>query len=219
MRFGIVLTLVSVVLAAVMAGASYLLLQACALAWPPLERFASCRPQAELAAEQRLAALDLARIDLEREIYDLERELAATQCIATGPDPRRPLIEKGWNNEILPMLYGCWDVSLDYQTRNVDTDAVASYTEWQMCFDAKGDGRQIMRDADGVVCEGPVTATYADSGLTLIETDNLPCGDGGYIHRREISCQLAANGAALCSTLQPETGGQADVGFARRVLR
>lgn len=203
-------------LVAVIGLASVLLLQACAVNWPLLERFSNCRPTAEIAAEERLAALDAARIRLEQTVYELERELAGIQCVASGPDPQRPLIDRGWQNQVLTMLHGCWDVSLGYQTRNVDTDAVMAYSDWQMCFDPLGNGRQIMRDVDGSMCEGPVEATFADTGLVLIERDNLPCSDGGYIHRREIQCRLAQNGTAVCSTLQPETGGTKDISLARR---
>ena len=211
------LTLLSVGLLAVVALSGVLLLQACALAWAPLGWLGACTPGSERAAEVELAALDDRRLELERTIYGLERELAAIQCTATGPDRTRPLVPRGWENESREMLFGCWDVSLGYRTRDVDTDAVAQYSQWQMCFDAKGEGRQIMRDTAGVTCEGPVTAQYSGGGLALIEADNLPCSDGGYIHRREISCRIDTEGGAVCSTLQPETGGAADVSLVRAV--
>ncbi|MEM9900982.1 MAG: hypothetical protein AAF865_06530 [Pseudomonadota bacterium] len=210
------LTLLSLVLVAGVLVSSALVLQACAVDWPALDRFSGCPPESELAAEAQLAALDAERVTLERIVYDLERELAGTQCTATGPDPRRPIVAEGWTNRALPMIYGCWDVTLDYQTRDVDTDAVASYADWQMCFDAEGNGRQRMLDTAGVSCEGPVTAEFSENGLVLVEGDNLPCSDGGYIHRREILCQSTQAGGAVCSTLQPETGGAANIGLARR---
>lgn len=218
MPFFLAMTLFSTAFVIVVAASSFFILQACELAWSPLQRFADCRPQSELAAEASLVALHAEQSELQRTIYDLERELAARQCVATGPDPRRPLSAKGWNNQATSMLYGCWDVSLGYQTRDVDTDEVASYSEWQICFDTKGNGREVMRDAAGIVCEGPISAEYTDGGLFVVEPDNLPCGDGGYIHRREAMCQLGNDGSATCSTLQPETNGQAPVSLARRVF-
>ncbi|WP_428929775.1 hypothetical protein [Marinibacterium sp. SX1] len=206
----------AVLLVLVVAATSFLLLEPCGVDWPVLDRFGACRPVGELAAQDRLAALELERIDIEREIYTLEREIAGIQCVATGPDQTRPMMPEGWANRSTSMLFGCWDISLDYRTRDVDTDAVAGYTDWQVCFDTGGQGREIMRDTAGIVCEGPVTASYTDAGLSLSEPGDLPCSDGGYIHRREISCQLSDAGAAVCTALQPETGGRADVTIARR---
>ena len=210
------LSIAGLALLLVVGAAGVLVLQACAVDLSPFYRYANCHPPSELVAEERLAALDEEQAILISRVYALERELAAQQCVATGPDPKRPLIERGWANGALPNLYGCWDVSLDYQTRDVDTDAVLGYSEWQICFDAKGNGQEIMRDLDGIVCKGPVSARFEDAGLALLEPDNLACGDGGYIHRREIRCLLAEGGVAGCSTLQPETGGAADVVISRR---
>ncbi len=210
------LSLLSLTMVAVVAVAAVLVLQSCALDLAFLDRYGDCRSTSEIAAETQLVALDASRMDLVRNIYALEDELAGLQCVATHPDPKRPLIERGWVNRADPMLYGCWDVSLNYQTRDVDDNSVASYSEWQMCFDAAGNGKEIMRDTAGVTCEGPITAEYNELGLSVVEPGNLMCSDGGYVHQRQIQCQLAEGGAAVCSTLQPETGGQADVGIARR---
>jgi len=215
----VLLVLPATVLTIVTAASAFLLLEPCAVGWSWLDRYAACRPGSQITAEARLDELTLANARIEREIYDLERELAGTQCHATGPDARRPLIPEGWQNEIASVLFGCWDVSLGYRTRDVDTDAVASYTDWQICFDMHGEGREIMRDADGVLCEGPISASFSGNGLSLAEQDNLPCSDEGYIHRREITCQLAEGGLARCATLQPETGGAAEVTISRRELR
>ncbi|WP_158964919.1 hypothetical protein [Chachezhania sediminis] len=218
MRAFLTLALPAALLAVVVAVAAFLLLEPCALNLAVLERYGICRPSSETRAEARLVELEVERIALERQVYALERELSGAQCVATTPDPQRPLMPQGWDNEVVQMLYGCWDVSLDYQTRDVDTDGVMGYTEWQMCFDAQGNGRQIMRDTTGIVCEGPVKANFSQGNLALIEADNLPCGDGGYVHRREISCRMTDEGSAVCSTLQPEAGGAADVTLARRDL-
>jgi hypothetical protein len=217
MRFSVFFSILGLALVVVVALAGHLLLQACAVSWPPLARFGACLPQAERAAAMRLAQLDAEREDLARTVYALERELSALQCVAEGPDTTGPLVARGWENGSLGMLHGCWDVSLDYRTRDVDTDEVASYTEWQMCFDAAGQGRQRMRDNAGVTCEGAVAARYEGESLALVESGDLPCSDGGYIHRREISCRLAGDGGAVCATLQPETGGAADVRLSRAV--
>lgn len=209
----------ALVLSAAVAASAFLLLEPCAVDWRALDRFGSCPPASEAAQEARLAELDTARGQIERQILELERELVGTQCLANGPDQRRPFVQQGWDNRMNVMLFGCWDVSLDYQTRDVDSDAVMSYADWQICFDAGAQGREIMRDTNGVVCEGPITAQFTQAGnLSLSEAENLPCSDGGYIHRREIACQMADDGTARCATLQPETGGEAEVALARRML-
>lgn len=160
---------------------AFLLLEPCAVNLSFLDRYGVCPDPAEAAADLRLAALDQDRIAIERDLYDLERELAGVQCLASGPDPRRPFVEQGWDNAMLPMLFGCWDISLGYETRDIDTNAVIGYTDWQVCFDTKGQGREIMRDDAGIVCEGPVSAVYGDAGLLLSEPENLACSDGGYV--------------------------------------
>ena len=176
------LSLLSVTMVLVVSVAAVLVIQACALDARFFDRYGDCQPANEIAAETRLAALELSRMELARNVYDLEHELAAVQCVATHPDPKRPLIERGWINQAEPMLYGCWDVTLNYQTREIDENTVASYSEWQMCFDAAGKGKERMRDTNGVVCEGPITAEYSEVGVSIIEPGNLACSDGGYIH-------------------------------------
>lgn len=195
--------------------AAAFVLQACALSFPFLHDISACKTDQAKTTEIRLEASAQRRSDLERRIFELERELGATQCVKALPDPTAPLTSEGWANRDLSMLIGCWDLETTYRTRDVDTGEIRTYDQWQMCFDALGNGTQTMRSTDGVLCEGTVRAEFDDAGLSLIEPGNLACAGGGYIHQRNISCVPVEGGRAICSTLQPETGGEADVGFER----
>ncbi|WP_299628903.1 hypothetical protein [uncultured Tateyamaria sp.] len=193
---------------------AYLILQACAL--PILQdRVSSCRTPQAISTAETLQVSTLRNTDLQRRIFELERELAALQCVKAPPDPNAPLTPEGWDNRDLAMLYGCWDLDSTYRTRDVDTGTIRTYADWQMCFDLEGNGTQTMRADDGTLCEGTVRGAFQGEGLSLIEPGNLACDDGGYIHQRQISCVPAPQGRATCDTLQPETSGKAQVGFAR----
>jgi hypothetical protein len=219
MRLGVFALLGTSGLALGTGAAAYLLLQACAVNWAPLRAAAACEPPVEALNQERLAVLDASNAELTRRIFELERELAGQQCLIPALDPNAPLTPEGWAARDLRMFYGCWALDSTYRTRDVDSGAIRTYSGWQMCFDAEGRGTQSMRSADGITCEGPVTAGYAGQGegqgLSIREGGNLACSDGGFIHERQITCTAAPRGRATCATLQPETGGAADVGFQR----
>lgn len=207
----------SFLLVSVAAVSAFVILQACALRLPILSELTKCEPQAELSARQRLAALSTERSALQQRIFDLERELSAAQCVAIPYDPEAPLGDDFWNSRDLGYLRGCWDLDSTYRTRDVDTGAIRSYSQWQMCFDTQGNGTQVMRSGDGIVCEGAVKAGFVNEELGFTEPGNMMCSDGGYIHQRQIGCTRADGGTAMCSTVQPETGGEGNAGFRRAV--
>lgn len=208
----------SVALVGLASGAAWLVLQACALDIGPLRGLGWCQPETVRAARVQTAVLEADRGELEQRIFDLERELAAMQCTAIPPDPTWPLDPDRWANGDLGMLRGCWALDSSYRTRHVDTGEIVTYPDWRMCFDDKGNGSQVMRGSDGTVCEGPVSAAFGTNGLAIDEGGDLPCSDGGAIHRRDILCSIAGAGRASCATLQPETGGEAVVGFQRAAI-
>lgn len=210
----------SLVFLSVVAAAAMLTLWACALNLPgALSWIGSCPLPAAQARAAQLSALEAEGQALKRRIALAEDALAGIQCTAAAPDPNRPFDPQDWQDARLGALYGCWDLGSDYQTRNVDHRDEVGYPAWQMCFDQNGNGRQIMRDMDGIACEGPVTGGFAEPGLLRItEAENLPCGDGGYIHRRDFTCR-PESGAVTCDTIQPETDGQMQVTFRRAARR
>ncbi|WP_425092557.1 hypothetical protein [Tropicimonas sp. S265A] len=206
--FGLSLGLVG--LSAAWAG---LALQACAVRAPFLPD--ACPGDAVTGARGELAVLDARTADLTARIAAAERELARIQCVASPPDPYGPFDRDLWQARQLGALYGCWALDSTYATRDVDTDEVITYGTWQMCFNGRGEGRQIMQGSDGSQCAGPVTAGFTAQGrLQVVEADNLACSDGGYIHRRDIACGLGGAGLQ-CDTLQPETGGEASLGMSK----
>ncbi|MDD9718395.1 hypothetical protein PVW48_16655 [Dinoroseobacter sp. PD6] len=207
-------TVLAIGLVALTGGSAWLALQACALNLPVLPN--ACPGARTDAARASLMAAEARTIDLRERVLAAERELARLQCTAAAPDPYRPLDPGAWSRGDLGALYGCWSLDSTYATRDVDTDEVITYPTWQMCFNGQGDGKQVMRGSDGTDCTGPVTARFGTTGqLQVIEADNLSCGDGGYIHRRDIACTLQAASGLQCQTLQPETGGEAGIGMRK----
>jgi hypothetical protein len=49
----------------------------------------------------------------------------------------------------------------------------------------------------------------------VTEAGDLACADGGYIHWRDIACTLEPSRSLTCTTLQPETGGEAGIGMTK----
>lgn len=206
----------ALVLATSVMFAGYLILQACTLPVPfLLKHFSACPTAAELQTVQTLDATMASGLGLQRRIFELERELAARQCLKSPPNPTAPLNPEGWANKDLAMLFGCWSLDTTYRTRDVDTGEIRTYSEWQVCFDPLGNGTQTMQSTSGAMCKGALHAEFVGSRLDLIEPSNLTCSDGSFIHRREIQCAAAIDGTASCGTLQPETGGKATVKFER----
>lgn len=203
------------ILTGAVAFSGYLLLQACAISLPLLNANA-CKTAQQISTADILQSASLRHANLQRHIFELERELAARQCVRVPPDPNAPLTEEGWDNRDLAMLFGCWELDTTYRTRDVDTNEIRSYSKWQMCFDLQGNGTQSMQANDGTLCEGTVQGAFQNDRLSLIEPGNLACADGSYIHQRQITCAPAPQGQASCDTLQPETSGAAKVGFKRQ---
>lgn len=208
----------AVILVAVVATAGVLSLQACAVNGSWLVRFGACPPPSPAAG--RLAALEADRAILRAAISEAEASLAGRQCTALAPDPNTPFDTAAWARGDKAALHGCWSLDSTYQTRDVDSGKIISYPIWTACFDTQGQGREVMYGDDGSTCEGPVTAEILSDGrLAMVEPDNLPCSDGGYVHRREIACTVANTGIAECDTVQPETQGQASVAATRIVAQ
>jgi hypothetical protein len=212
-----ILAMVGAVLLVIASGAAaFAALQSCAVQIGLLSHLSGCPTDAELAREAELAALTVTRADLRAHILRHEQVLAARQCEAIPPSATAPITQEELLKADLSALYGCWSLGSVYQTRDVDTGKIVSYPSWRMCFDTRGNGKQVMEGDDGSTCEGPVQARIENPGkLILGEGGNLACSDGGYIHRRDIACGAQATGGVICGTLQPETEGQAEVPFTR----
>lgn len=207
-------TALAIGIVALTGGSAWLALQACATHLPFLPN--ACPGGPTDAARASILAAEARTLDLRERVLAAERELARLQCTVAAPDPFRPLDPVAWSRGEIAALYGCWELDSTYATRDVDTDEVITYGTWQMCFNGRGAGKQVMRGSDGIDCTGPVSAVFGPGGgLQVAEEENLACGDGGYIHRRNIACALGTDQRLQCETLQPETGGEAGIGVRK----
>lgn len=211
-------------LVAVVAVAAGLLLPACGAqrtVWPTWLTWCPINQQAQ--ADAQLAALTDRNAALEALIQQRERALGLLQCepqTAALPPPRPPVPEaierEDWEAQDLGLLEGCWQLDSTFTTVNETTGVRSRYTEWEMCFDASGNGREEMRSDTGSVCAGAVTSTFDTTGrLRIVQPGNLQCSDGAFIFRMESACTLNPNGTASCAVSQPESGGAATIEFRR----
>jgi len=219
-------------LAVVVAIGAMLLLRSCGVRLPIVGTVISfCRDDASLAAEGRLAELEVGRLDLRRRIGFLERELGGQQCVAALPEPPDPepaelpspqpvtplapeitlpsqtngLDGEAFNARDISLLEGCWDLDSAYRSRNIQSGAITNYDRWRMCFDSGGNGNQVLQGTDGTTCQGRVTGVFTEDGRLEIEDKApVPCSNGAYIFRRAIACNLDEGGQAQCRSRQPE---------------
>ncbi|PJE36262.1 hypothetical protein CVM52_12840 [Pseudooceanicola lipolyticus] len=105
-------------------------------------------------------------------------------------------------------MEGCWQLSSDYDVRDIRSSRVTRFRYWQICFDANGNGREEMRATDGTRCRGSLSGRLSNGRLTMREPGNLQCDNGSEIFRRDITCALDARGNANCDTYQPEINGR-----------
>ena len=230
MRLAIILLATG--LAVVVAIGAMLLLRSCGVRLPIVGTVISfCRDDASLAAEGRLAELEVGRLDLRRRIGFLERELGGQQCVAALPEPPDPelaelpspqpvtplapeitlpsqtngLDGEAFNARDISLLEGCWDLDSAYRSRNIQSGAITNYDRWRMCFDSGGNGNQVLQGTDGTTCQGRVTGVFTEDGRLEIEDKApVPCSNGAYIFRRAIACNLDEGGQAQCTSRQPE---------------
>lgn len=109
-------------------------------------------------------------------------------------------------------LEGCWNLEseLEFEMRGGD-GGTQPFPEWNVCFDegSDGNGTQVMRSDDGMLCEGPIQGAFADDGaLVLSEDGDLVCNDGTEIFQRTTTCKVDEGGVAVCESVQPGTGGR-----------
>ena len=163
---------------------------------------------------------------LMRQIAALQRGLAERECTVVPPPvpvaapPADGFDPEAFRRRDTALLDGCWELDSEYRTVNERTSAVTHYSDWTICFEPGGAGRESMIGRQGsttITCEGPVTRAFdAEGALLITEPANLPCSNGSHIFRREITCQLDASGRADCSVLQPERSRTRSVVALRR---
>ncbi|MGF6861543.1 hypothetical protein ABIE69_002115 [Rhodobacteraceae bacterium MBR-64] len=195
-----------------------LLLQACGVVlWGTTALARYCPIPVSVTDRGRLDELRSEGASLRSRIAFLEQELAARQCTVVFDDPplapvppetaiQPPLIDRdAWERGDLDALTGCWDLEAQMRVRNVRTNRITLYNQWNICFDGNGQGTEKMRATDGTTCEGPVSGSFDPSGRLIIEEPgNLSCSNDGWIFRRVASCTLQSDARATCSVFQPE---------------
>lgn len=198
--------------------AAYAVLSACGLRLPFVGVVTACEDETALATR---AALDetLREGDaLARRVDFLERELAALECRADPPPPPpppppEPETESGLDPDAfeqgdISVMEGCWQLDSNYSVTHIRTKKVTHFRDWRLCFDANGQGREIMRSTDGVRCEGPIRGRLQAGKLVMTEPGNMECDNNTHIFRRDITCALDARGRAQCESYQPEIDGR-----------
>ena len=66
-------------------------------------------------------------------------------------------------------------------------------------FDKSGQGRSVVRRADGVECSAPAEARMENGQLKVKELANLTCPDGQQFEKTETACTRDAQGQTRCS--------------------
>lgn len=203
-------------LAIVVALGAMLILPACGLVLPlGLGQISECPATARTASAD--TALGTA---LQAEIVALERSISALQCVPELPPPVVPdpieeapeLDEEMLDRADLNDLQGCWVLDSPYAAQNKVTGEITHFSEWTVCFEMDGTGRETMTGSDGSTCEGPVTGGFVPGqALVIEEAANLPCSNGFAILKRTVTCRLDAGGRALCTSYQSEGGSSAEV--------
>ncbi len=229
----------SVTLVMSVSAVGYLVLQACAVVLPfGWQLPGACRDAGVLS---ELETLDGDNEALRREILMLERRLGAVQCEAdysgiesvpelpasvepqieaTRPSqPEDEIDADAWEAGDVGLLEGCWELDSDIRVQDVDTGTYTHFNQWNMCFDASGQGRETMQATNGTSCEGTVSGQFRTTGrLAISEPGNLMCSDGSYIYQRDLDCSLSADGLASCAVRQPELQRNSTVRLRRAAI-
>ena len=222
MRLAVAILALLLVLAS---GASaYLVLQACGVLLPLTgTRISVCEDPGRAAVRAELAGALQDRDDLSAQVAGLEREIALLQCKAEPPPPPPPpppetpsgLAPDAFDENDISVMEGCWELSSNYDVRDIRTNRITRFRYWQICFDENGNGREVMRATNGTRCEGRLSGTLNNGQLSMREPGNLQCDNGSEIFRRDVFCTLDAQGVANCDSLQPEINGRGSATLRR----
>ena len=218
-----VIAILAILLVVAAGGSAYLLLQSCGVRLPFTGHvLGACPDPAAVSTRRELSGvLDQSR-DLESRIAQLERDLALKICEAAPPPPPppppppkpvRPVTPSGlapdaFKNNDISVMEGCWQLSSNYDVRDIRSNRITRFRYWQICFDANGNGREVMRATNGTQCRGRLSGQLKSGRLTMREPGNLQCDNGSEIFRRDITCTLDPRGNANCDTYQPEINGR-----------
>jgi len=114
--------------------------------------------------------------------------------------PAEPIPEEQWEERDLSLLEGCWTLISDYGVTRRDTLETIRVTDWEMCFERNGAGRQTLVFEDGTRCESGIGANFEGEALNVIDGGHVRCSDGSAINQRVMRCERQPDGTADCIT-------------------
>lgn len=91
--------------------------------------------------------------------------------------------EDAKQNNDLSFLEGCWRSETDLYSTRTGERIVAEY-----CFDKNGKGRRLVREKNGQICNGGVTARFDGSGRLYMQSDEARCAQGGNYVPQQVEC-------------------------------
>ena len=218
-----------IIIAAIVGVIGYFILPACAVRtlFHPTG-WGVCPAIGDTALDSDTEKLRREQARLNALLRDAKRKIADLSCVPINASaevqPVPPVVETiteegvdltKWQQAEVDLLDGCWDLVGDrYEMSDINTGEITVYSDWQMCFDSDGNGRQTLTSNDGKSeCGGEITAEFLTGGnLQISDVGNVPCKDygveGGYIFARVVKCAVSDSGRAECDGWQPELGSE-----------
>lgn len=208
----------------VVAACGYLLLQACAVFFPVVGYAnASCSVQSDDARRGVLEGLTAENMALSRQLAALQQDLGGQQCLveifpqgaAVGPSANLNAIDAdAWNAGDIASMQGCWALDSNYSVRNINTDAITHFNQWQICFEGNGRAESKLVSTNGITCQSSVTSHFNAPGrLHFEDVSDAQCSNNSIVFRNTAECSLNAMAEASCTVHQPETNSRDTVQF------
>lgn len=96
------------------------------------------------------------------------------------PDKQGDLSKDSWNKKDKSMLDGCWKLTthLELYEQRFFGSSHQPVTNWSLCFNSNGVGKQVLTRRDGGTCSGPLNVQFQGSQLIL----NQPTDCQGAFH-------------------------------------
>lgn len=134
-------------------------------------------------------------------LLQAERHRAGLTLAAT--EDRCPIPGASQSPAGLADLAGCWRYVGPGETMGDPQE-----DGWDICLSGDGTGRQSVDLPGGVVCDGPVAASWSDGSIAVLSSvGDTPCDDGSDLFQVIQRCQWNGPGrVADCIGAQPAQG-------------
>ena len=137
-----------------------------------------------------------------------------------APTRRSALPQDQWDKHNPAFLEGCWDNFSDMRLQEMATHIPHDVKSWKFCFDAHGQGWQMITLDNGARCRNDLAATFG-SDNTLRVTSKTRCPFPHYpLYRGRLTCHRESDDEAICVHRDiegPQAGrGQGSTGRFRR---